>query len=143
MKKTFAILLGLLVGASVFAQGAIKFESKGSSTFVVNEKTNGRYICRDNVRFINETEDTVFLKVYGKKTADSEREFICMLAVKGHDTCLKSGDNKLKKYKIVEAECTNGTPVFETITCEHNDMYFYISDFKPNPRTTPTAVNDR
>ena len=38
MKKTLAILLGLLVGASVFAQGAIKFETAGNNTSVVNAK---------------------------------------------------------------------------------------------------------
>lgn len=143
MKKTLAILLGLLVVASVFAQGAIKFETAGNNTSVVNAKSNGRYICRDNVRFINNTDDTIFFKVYGKKTAEAEREFICMLAVKGHDTFLKSADNKLKKYKVVEVECTNGTVVMDEITCEHNDMYFYISEFTPAPKGKTTATNDR
>lgn len=143
MKKTLGILFGLLIGASVFAQGALKFETKGNLTSVDNSKDTGRYVVRDNVRFINNTEDTLFFKVYGKKTAESEREFICMLAVKANDSFLKISDNKLKKYKFIEAECTNGTVEMNKITCEHNDMYFYVSDFKPNPKTKTTATDDR
>lgn len=143
MKKTIAILFGLLIGALTFAQTGIKFETNNNITEVVNVKENGRIQCRDYVQFVNNTENSLYFKVYGKKTSDSEREFICMLAVKGNDTYIKKSDKKLKKYNYIEIECTNGTIQIEEITCEHNDMILYISDFKPNPKGSVKATNDR
>ena len=66
-----------------------------------------------------------------------------MLQVGKNDTNLKTLEKKLKKYKYVEIECTNGVPEYDVIDVEHHDLYLYISDFKPNPKTKSTAVDDR
>lgn len=143
MKKTLLILLSIVVGASVFAQTNFKTETNNSVITVENFNSKKHYLARDNIRFINGTDNLIHFKVWGKKKADSEKEFLCMLQVGKNDSNLKTLEQKLKKFKYVEIECTNGVPEYDVIDVEHHDLYLYISDFKPNPKTKSTAVNDR
>lgn len=143
MKKALVILMSLMVGASVFAQNGLKFETNGSETRVENFTAKKRYAARDNINFVNSTDKLIHFKVYGKKDADSKKEFICMLQVGRNGSTLKKLSTKLKNYKFVEFECGNGVPVFESIDVLKNNMTLYISDFKQDPIIKKAGSNDR
>lgn len=143
MKKYLTILAVLLCSAAIFANPKLNFSPIEKGISVENFTAKKKYVCKDNVRFINQCDSQLQVTVWGKKKADGEREFICRLAVMPHDTELKTLSTKIKKYKYVEVECNHAEIEYDVITCEHNDMYFYITNAVKINQTGMSATNDR
>lgn len=131
MKKVLIfIIFALLCVSSVFATSPeIKFRTSNKEIEVQNFN-NDKIICKDNVRFFNQTSSLIQLAVYGKKNADAMKEYLCTVIVKPNDSKQESCESGVGNYQYVYVQCTNGEATFSKITCENSDMYFYISDFK-------------
>lgn len=142
MKKISILMIIILMCiSSVFAATPeLKFQTSESETEVQNFNTNNKVICKDNVRFLNNTNSKLSFEVFGKKNAESERVFLCSLSVKANDTQSASCKKDLEDFKYVYVSCTNGNVSFSKITCEHNDMYFYINS--ANNVTADTEITD-
>lgn len=130
-KKIFIIMTILFCTTSVFAAiPELKFQSSDTETEVQNFNENNKIICNDNVRFLNSTKSKISFEVYGKQESNSDKVFLCSVTVKPNDTQSESCKRDLENFKYVYAVCINGNVTYSKVTCEHNDMYFYISDFQ-------------
>lgn len=132
MKKILIILMAMLFCiSSIFAAiPELKFNNSDTEIEVLNFNDKNKTICHDNVRFLNKTNSKISFEIYGKQESKSDRVYLCSVTVKPNDTQSESCSKDLENFKYVYAICTNGTPSYSKITCEHNDMYFYVEEFK-------------
>ena len=68
MKKLISIFLSIFfIVCSVYAVTELEFNTSDNEFEILNFNTNGETICKDNVRFLNQTNKELTFEVYGKK----------------------------------------------------------------------------
>lgn len=141
MKKLCWCLLFIAMSVAVFAKPKkekvipeLHFTVSNGDVLVENFDADGKPVCKDNVRFLNNVNIRLTFEVYGRNSLDSEGKLLQTIKVKGNDS--ETGDiEDLKKYKYVYVVCKEGEPIFSKITCERNDMYFYVQGIKEKAGT--------
>ena len=121
------VLLFLFVFSLFAASPELTFNTIDNELEVLNFNEKNKPICEENIKFVNQTNSKLSFEVYGKKNQDSEKDFICSVTVKPNGSQSSSCKRGLEYYKYVYVICKNSTVTFSKITCQHDDMYFYIA----------------
>ncbi len=123
MKK---ILLGFIIFlSSICYAGQLQYSNNDNIVEIQNINSSGKVLCKDGVRFLNNTKEKLLFEVYGI-TSNNKKEFVVAVVVNRNDTKLVYPDSSLKNYEKFSVYCVNGKAEYEKITSEHNDLYIYI-----------------